>query len=88
MSAGYEDTRGFVNDDILCPQSKCFGLTQEFGTRPGLAVAIALILENKAFHTGGNFNYLTSWAFYPQRLTWRRRVVSGGMELLHTTLSL
>ena len=29
---------GFINDEILCPSPFCMGITQEFGTRPGIAL--------------------------------------------------
>ncbi|KAL7540301.1 hypothetical protein ACHAXR_010016 [Thalassiosira sp. AJA248-18] len=87
VSAGYDQTIGFINDSILCPPPNCFPLTQEFGTRPGPAIAVALILENMGYHSAGRkYGHLTSWAFYPQRLSWRRKTLQGGMEMLHASL--
>jgi hypothetical protein len=84
VSAGYEQTIGFVNGDLLCPSPSCFSITQEFGSRSGVAVVLALILENKGFNWGNyEFAYLTSNAFQPQRLSWRRTTLRGGMETLH-----
>ena len=84
VNAGYEQTVGFVNGDVLCSAPSCYSITQEFGTRPGPAVVLALILENKGFNWGNHeFAYLTSNAFQPQRLSWRRTTLRGGMETLH-----
>ena len=86
VSAGYEQTVGFVNGDLLCSAPSCYSITQEFGTRPGPAVVLALILENKGYNWGSHeFAYLTSNAFQPQRLSWRRTTLRGGMETLHAT---
>ena len=87
VSSGYEQTVGFINGDILCPPPSCFAVSQEFGTRPGVAVALSLLLENKGFHWGKNeFAYLSSNAFQPQRLSWRRVALRGGSELLLAAL--
>ncbi len=93
VSSGYDATRGFLNGDVLCPPPRCVGVTQEFGTRPGLAVAAALVLENAGYHHSGgdgggrraHADYLT-WAFYPQRLSWRRMTLRGGVDMLHAIL--
>ena len=62
-------------------------VTQEFGTRPSVGVAVALILENKGYHTvGRKYGHLTSWAFYPQRLSWRKKALRGGMDMLHASI--
>lgn len=88
VSSGYDESLGFVTDQILCPPPHCFALNQEFGTRPGISVAVAYILENKGHHsTGTKYNHLTSWAFYPQRLSWRRKALRGGMEMLNAGLT-
>ena len=94
VSSGYDATRGFLNGDVLCPPPRCAGVTQEFGTRPGVVVAMALILENAGYHHSGDgggrrahANYLT-WAFYPQRLSWRRMTLCGGINMLHTILNI
>lgn len=84
VSAGYEQTVGFVNGDLLCRAPSCFSITQEFGTRTGPAVILALILENKGFNWGNHeFAYLTSYAFQPKRLSWRRTTLRGGMETIN-----
>lgn len=84
VSEGYDEAKGFITDSVLCPDPYCYSMTQEFGTRPGVGVAVALILENKGHHAvGRKYSHLTSWAFYPQRLSWRRKALRGGMELLH-----
>lgn len=88
VSSGYEQTIGFVNGDVLCPSPRCFAVSQEFGTRPGVIVILALILENKGFNEGKHeFAYLTSNAFQPQRLSWRRTTLRGGNEMLLTALN-
>lgn len=90
VSAGYDETYGFITDDILCPSPHCFAITQEFGTRPGVGVAVALIMENKGHNSVGGirkyYGHLTSWAFNPQRLSWRRKALRGGMDMLHASL--
>ena len=87
VSEGYDQTQGFVNDIFLCPPPHCFSYTQEFGTRPGVGVAIAMILENKGSYVGGReFGSLSSWAFYPQRLSWRRKTLRGGIDMLDKIL--
>ena len=94
VSSGYDATRGFLNGDVLCPPPRCAGVTQEFGTRPGMGVAVALILENAGYHHSGDAgggrrahaDYLT-WAFYPQRLSWRRMTLRGGIDMLHAILN-
>lgn len=51
MTKGYEATVGFSSEScsrfFAAPQALC--ITQEFGTMPGIAVALALIHENAAF---------------------------------------
>ncbi len=87
VSSGYEQTVGFINGGVLCPPPSCFTITQEFGTRPGVAVVLSLVLENKGFNWGkGEFAYLTSNAFQPQRLSWRRIALRGGSEMLQAAL--
>mmetsp|Transcript_27504 Transcript_27504/g.39393 ORF Transcript_27504/g.39393 Transcript_27504/m.39393 type:complete len:490 (-) Transcript_27504:68-1537(-) len=87
VSSGYEETVGFINGGVLCPPPSCFAITQEFGTIPGVAVVLSLVLENKGFNWGkGEFAYLTSNAFQPQRLSWRRTALRGGSEMLRAAL--
>ena len=91
VSSGYDSTMGFINDKILCPSPRCMGVTQEFGTRPGIGVAVALIMENMGHHSSASgrrsyADYLT-WAFYPQRNSWRRKTLRGGIEMLHAILN-
>lgn len=87
VSSGYEQTVGFINGGVLCPPPSCYAITQEFGTRPGVAVVLSLVLENKGFNWGkGEFAYLTSNAFQPQRLSWRRTALRGGSEMLLAAL--
>jgi hypothetical protein len=91
VSAGYDQTQGFITDSILCPPPYCNGITQEFGTRPSIGVIVALVLENMGYHTAGergsaHYGHFLTWAFNPQRLTWRRKTLRGGMEMLHTAL--
>ena len=74
VSSGYDKSVGFIAGDVLCPLPNCYGLVQEFGTRPGVAVAVALIME------------LTSFAFNPMRLSWRRKALRGGMDMIHAVL--
>ncbi len=89
VSEGYDVTKGFVNDFVLCPPPNCFSITQEFGTRPGVVVAFALILENKSHQIGSReFGSFSSWAFYPQRLSWRRETLRSGMKMLSSVLKL
>lgn len=91
VSSGYDQTTGFINGPILCPPPNCFSMSQEFGTRPSVAVAMALILENKGQHDsasgGRRYGHLTSWAFYPMRLSWRRKALRGGMDMLRLALN-
>ncbi|KAL3798275.1 hypothetical protein HJC23_000189 [Cyclotella cryptica] len=83
VSKGYEVTRGFVNGEELCPLPHCFSKTQEFGTRPGVMVGMCMVLENKGYQVGGrDFAFSTSWAFNPRRLSWRRKTLRGGVEML------
>ena len=86
VSKGYDQSVGFIAGDVLCPLPNCYGLVQEFGTRPGVAVAVALILENMGYNTGRRYNHLTSFAFNPMRLSWRRKALRGGMEMIHAVL--
>ena len=93
VSSGYDRTMGFINDKILCPSPFCMGITQEFGTRPGIGVAVALIMENAGHHSPASSgrrracaDYLT-WAFYPHRNSWRRKTMRGGIEMLHAILN-
>ena len=91
VSAGYDQTQGFITDSILCPPPYCNGITQEFGTRPSIGVIVALVLENMGYHTAGergsaHYGHFLTWAFNPQRLSWRRKTLRGGMEMLHTAL--
>ncbi len=88
---GNNATRGFLNGKVLCPPPRCMGVTHEFGKRPAMAVATALVLENAGYHSrdGGrraHANYLT-WVFYPQRLGWRRMMLHGGVNMLHAILN-
>ena len=87
VSAGYEQTKGFMNGSILCPPPYCSSLTQEFGTRPSIGVIVALILENLGYQTSGKegrtYGHFLTWAFNPQRLSWRRKALRGGMEMIH-----
>ncbi len=90
--SGYDATRGSLNGDVLRPPPRCMGVTQEFGTRPAMAVAVAaaLVLENAGYHSGdggrrAHADYLT-WAFYPQRLGWREMTLRGGAVMLHAIL--
>ena len=94
VSSGYGATRGFLIGNVQCLPPRCAGVTQEFGTRPRVGVAMALILENAGYHHSGDgggrrahANYLT-WAFYPQRLSWRRMTLCGGINMLHTILNI
>ncbi|KAK1747373.1 hypothetical protein QTG54_001336 [Skeletonema marinoi] len=87
VSSGYEQTVGFINGDVLCPPPACFAVSQEFGTRPGVAVILSLVLENKFFNWGkSEYAYLTSNAFQPRRLSWRRIALRGGSEMLLAAL--
>jgi len=53
----------------------------------GIGVAVALILENKAYNSRERkYGHLTSWAFNPQRLSWRRKSLRGGMDMLHAMM--
>lgn len=86
VSSGYDQSVGFIAGDVLCSLPNCYGLVQEFGTRPGVAVAVALIMENMGYNTGRRYNHFTSWAFNPMRLSWRRKTLRGGMEMIHAIL--
>ena len=86
VSSGYDQSVGFIAGDVLYPLPNCHGLVQEFGTRPGVAVAVALIMENMGYNTGRRYNHLTSWAFNPMRLSWRRKALRGGMDMIHAIL--
>jgi len=86
VSSGYDQSVGFIAGDVLCPLPNCYGLVQEFGTRPGVAVAVALILENMGYNTGRRYNHMTSFAFNPTRLSWRRKALRGGMDMIHAIL--
>jgi hypothetical protein len=89
VSAGYDLTRGFVNGQLLCPIPNCFAKTQEFGTRPGIFVGIAMVLENISSNVGKrDFAFATSWAFNPRRLSWRRQVLAGGIDALHAVVDI
>jgi hypothetical protein len=87
---GVKCDEGILNGDVLCLLPRCMGVTQEFGTRPAMAVATALVLENAGYHSKNSgrrahANYLM-WAFYPQRLGWRRMMLRGGVGMLHAIL--
>ena len=86
VSQGYDATLGFVNGPTLCPPPNCYARTQEFGTRPGILVGLAMVLENKGRFMGEDFSFVTSWAFYPRRLSWRRKALRGGMSVLKAAL--
>jgi len=83
VSEGYDQTKGFVYGELLCPLSKCLALPQEFGTHPTFAVATALILENS---NRERYNHLTNAAFNPLSLSWRHKSIVGGMEVLKKVL--
>lgn len=86
VSQGYDSTLGFMNGPTLCPPPNCHAQTQEFGTRHGILVGWAMVLENKGRFIGEDFSFLTSWAFYPRRLSWRRKALRGGIKVLKAAL--
>ncbi len=84
FSSGYDLTKGFVNDALNCPLPRCFSVTQEFGTRPGVLVALSFILDNKGYQQGTHqYGYMNSFAFYPNRISWRQKSLRGGMKILN-----
>ncbi|KAL3815544.1 hypothetical protein ACHAXA_004189 [Cyclostephanos tholiformis] len=91
VSSGYDRTMGFINNKIMCPSPRCMGITQEFGTRPGIGVAVVLIMENMGHHLSASGRRLYAdylmWAFYPQRNSWRRKTLRGGIKMLHAILN-
>ena len=66
-------------------------ITQEFGTRPGLLVAKAMIFENAAFWHGNEEDKkagakLMKDAFYVQTNYWKNEIVERGKKLYFACL--
>jgi len=66
----------------------CLHIMQEFGTVPGILVAHALIVENRAFHhlppeeAMEWAKHTTKRAFYKQTSVWRKQILERGLILL------
>lgn len=74
---GYADRLGWTNAQ---------GLTQEFGTVPGLLVARALVRENAAWHHGDDAEKRAAArdvrnAFYVPTAAWQNSVVERGVKV-------
>eukprot|EP00392_Amoebophrya_sp_AT5.2_P019193 g19939.t1 len=108
VSEGYDQTLGTITGPALCPNDhgssspgdtgskraiSCLGVVQEFGTRPGPFVALALIMEHRQWSLGrgsrrpaGGDSWWLRSAFNPQRWSWRDKVLRGGDRLLKRVL--
>jgi len=91
QSAGYEFTVGilsteWVNSFFKPDTGNTLTLTQEFGTKPGLLVARAMMLENAGYHYDrAKHEYwrtFTRDAFYVRTDDWKRRVLSRGLDVI------
>ncbi|CAD7955801.1 unnamed protein product [Amoebophrya sp. A25] len=67
-------------------RSRCLAVTQEFGTFPGVFVALSVILEHWHWLRGTDGSHWTTWAFDPRLWSWRRRTLEGGMKFLGQVL--
>jgi len=90
---GYELVQGSLLSLIYkTSQNTVLGLTQEFGTIPGVLVARASILENMMHNYGdeeGRRTWGRAWmqpAYYPQSTIWRASIVKRGIALILESL--
>ena len=86
--------RGALNSVLpqAVPKATVFAITQEFGTYGPTKVLHALREENRWHHYGGGTpghptKQILKETFYPQRETWRARVLQRGAELLDQAVS-
>lgn len=88
---GYDKAKGFTPaffQRLFDADHQYLGMVQEFGTVPGILVAHALIVENRAYHYLPIEQALewarrtTKRAFYKQTPRWRRQILERGMRLL------
>jgi len=90
VAAGYEYAEGFLEDlySYSFPAAKELPLVivQEFGTRPGILVARAMILEHMAFiHDPANqpqWSTYTRDVFYVRTKEWKESVATRGILAL------
>lgn len=94
VAAGYELTIGGAPEyyvQLFDRAVRPLGMTQEFGTVPGVFVARAMILENQAFvyapHEQPAWSELTRDAFYVRTEPWRKSVLGRGLTLLHQSIA-
>eukprot|EP00672_Neobodo_designis_P021127 CAMPEP_0174837582 /NCGR_PEP_ID=MMETSP1114-20130205/6841_1 /TAXON_ID=312471 /ORGANISM="Neobodo designis, Strain CCAP 1951/1" /LENGTH=393 /DNA_ID=CAMNT_0016071649 /DNA_START=29 /DNA_END=1206 /DNA_ORIENTATION=- len=85
---GYNLVLGSAKVQKSFPTAQGAHITQEFGTRPGLFVAMALAFENAAFHqTHWNSvahqfgTKLLRAAFFVETTEWKDRVLERGVDL-------
>ena len=83
MPRGYADRLGWTN---------ARGLTQEFGTVPGLLVARALVRENAAWHHGDEDEQRAAArdvrdAFCVPSAAWQASVVERGVTVARQALA-
>ena len=85
-SAGYENVRGFFDNYRLLFKHEAYSATQEFGTYPGLLVAMALAAENQAYHFQRNerhfYSHLVREMFNPTSQYYREQVVLRGANFV------
>ncbi|CAD7957683.1 unnamed protein product [Amoebophrya sp. A120] len=67
------------------PSATCLAFVQEFGTRPGILVA----MEHRQFVLGNKKTdgWMNRFAFNPQRWSWRNLVAHGGKRILWKALN-
>jgi hypothetical protein len=90
VSSGYDQTMGFINDEIFFPSLLCMGIMQEFGTRTRRCRGVdngecGTLFPRVIGEEEGLRRYLT-WAFYPHRNSWRRKALREGIKMLHAIL--
>lgn len=93
LRGAYSSTEGGLVPGVLSvfPSAGALGLTQEFGTKPGVLVALSLVLENAAYRFGDDaartrFAQWTRDAFALPKRPWKRAVVRRGLELFNKVL--
>jgi hypothetical protein len=91
-NAGYDDAMGMgCLNGAFAEGDEVLFVTQEFGTKPGVLVARALIIENQAYHAApGSSQHdaakqLLKEAFYVPTESWRASIVDRGLAALAET---
>ena len=87
-SAGYDAAMGTSKLHLRVPSASGAHVTQEFGTRPGIFVALALAFENSAMRYTHRHSVaqqfgkkLLTSAFFVDTPEWKRRVLERGVAV-------